>query len=49
MCDHGVKRAYKAQMKKSGQVGHLFECVAVKYPEPGQCPAQWINKPTEVK
>lgn len=36
-------------MKKDGGVGHLFECAAVRYPDPGQCEAIWLNPPTKGK
>lgn len=32
-------------VKKNGEIGHLFECAAVQYPDPGQCAAEWINPP----
>ncbi|WP_446681596.1 hypothetical protein [Amycolatopsis halotolerans] len=45
VCEHGVQRRYKTVVKKAGGVSHLFECVAVRYPDPRQCDASWINPP----
>lgn len=43
-CQHGEPRKFKSILKHDGTISYLWECAAKTYPDPEQCPAEWINK-----